>query len=48
MGFTRIVMPANNVDRPGAGGVPPAISGESACQLVGVRNLAEALDELIT
>jgi DNA repair protein RadA/Sms len=52
MGFTRIVMPAANVDRPSgsdsraAGGV----SGEpdGACELVGVRHLAEALDELIT
>jgi DNA repair protein RadA/Sms len=38
MGFTRVVMPAANVDRAESGGP----------ELVGVRNLGEALDELIT
>ena len=41
MGFTRIVMPAANVD--------PAdpLLAEGGCELVGVRNVGEALDELI-
>ncbi len=41
MGFTRVVMPAANVD--------PADSGlsDGACELVGVRSVGEALDALI-
>ena len=41
MGFTRVVMPAANVD--------PADSAlsEGGCELVGVRNVGEALDALI-
>jgi DNA repair protein RadA/Sms len=41
MGFTRIVLPAGNVD--------PSESrpGERECELVGVRTVGEALDELI-
>ena len=40
MGFTRVILPAANVDRsePGPGG---------ECELVGVRTVGEALDELI-
>jgi len=41
MGFTRIVLPAANVDSPGA------TAGDSPPELVGVRTLGEALDELI-
>ena len=42
MGFTRVVMPAGNVDP------ADASLAEGGCELVGVRNLGEALDELIT
>jgi DNA repair protein RadA/Sms len=41
MGFTRIVLPAGNLDRPGRD------LGEGDCELVGVRTVGEALDELI-
>src|SRR5438105_837635 len=52
MGFTRVVMPAANVDsadpawaeRP-SGSTKP--TGEGGCELVGVRTLGEALDALI-
>jgi hypothetical protein len=37
MGFTRVVLPAANMD--------PSESAD--CELVGVRTLGEALDELI-
>ena len=37
MGFTRVVLPAANVDR----------SEPSECELVGVQTVGEALDELI-
>jgi DNA repair protein RadA/Sms len=40
MGFTRVVLPAANVDRS-----DPGSDGE--CELVGVRTLGEALDALI-
>ena len=40
MGFTRIVMPAANVD-------PADAVGGTPCELVGVRSLGEALDALI-
>ena len=41
MGFTRVVMPASNVD-------PTDLSdGDASCELVGVRTLGEALDALI-
>ena len=39
MGFTRVVLPAANVD--------PADAGEAGTELVGVRTLGEALDALI-
>jgi DNA repair protein RadA/Sms len=41
MGFSRVVLPAGNVD--------PAdyVPGEGRCELVGVRTVGEALDELI-
>ena len=42
MGFTRVVMPAGNVDP------ADASLAEGGCELVGVRNLGEALDALIT
>jgi DNA repair protein RadA/Sms len=42
MGFTRIILPATNVD-PAESGL-----GSGDLQLVGVRNVGEALDELIT
>ena len=41
MGFTRVVLPAANLDRSG-----PA-QGGGECELVGVRTVGEALDELI-
>jgi DNA repair protein RadA/Sms len=41
MGFTRIVMPAANVD-PSDPGI-----GEGGPELIGVRHVGEALDELI-
>ena len=41
MGFGRVVLPAGNVD-PAA-----ALLGEGRCELVGVRTVGEALDELI-
>ena len=44
MGFTRLVMPAANVE-PGAAGDAPA--SEKNCELVGVRTVGEALDLLI-
>src|SRR6266545_2343291 len=52
MGFTRIVMPAANVDPADAMGrdaVPgaPKSTGGGGCELVGVRSLGEALDALI-
>jgi DNA repair protein RadA/Sms len=40
MGFTRIVMPAANVDP------ADASSGNGACELVGVRTVGEALDQM--
>jgi len=41
MGFTRVVMPASNVD-------PADLSdGDASCELVGVRTLGDALDALI-
>jgi DNA repair protein RadA/Sms len=41
MGFSRVILPAGNVD--------PAdnLQGEGRCELVGVRTVGEALDELI-
>lgn len=51
MGFTRIVMPAANVEAPGAGPSDGHTStgqaGEKGCELIGVRSLGEALDQLI-
>jgi DNA repair protein RadA/Sms len=41
MGFTRIVLPAANADP-----ADSALSG-SDCELVGVRHVGEALDQLI-
>ena len=41
MGFTRLVLPAANVDPADDAAV------EHGCQLVGVRTLGEALDQLI-
>ncbi len=41
MGFTRLIMPAANVDP-----ADPALS-EGGCELVGVRTIGEALDQLI-
>jgi len=41
MGFRRIVLPAGNVDQ------SDRTSGEDGCELVGVRTVGEALDELI-
>jgi DNA repair protein RadA/Sms len=40
MGFTRIVLPATNVD-------PSDTEGSAGCDLVGVREVGEALDALI-
>jgi len=40
MGFSRIVLPAGNADLSGG-------PGESGCELVGVRTVGEALDQLI-
>jgi len=40
MGFTRIVLPATNVD-------PSDAEGSAGCDLVGVREVGEALDALI-
>ncbi|MEQ1573149.1 MAG: DNA repair protein RadA [Vicinamibacterales bacterium] len=52
MGFTRLVMPATNVDPTDAaiaagetGSPKPGVGG--GCELVGVRTLGEALDQLI-
>jgi DNA repair protein RadA/Sms len=52
MGFTRLVMPTANVDRADsaiADGEPGSskVSGGGGCELVGVRTLGEALDQLI-
>jgi DNA repair protein RadA/Sms len=41
MGFSRVVLPAGNVDP------ADALLGEGRCELVGVRTVGEALDELI-
>ena len=41
MGFTRVVMPAVNVDR-----ADPTLQ-EDGCELVGVRTVGEALDQLL-
>jgi DNA repair protein RadA/Sms len=41
MGFSRIVLPAGNVDP------AESRSGDVACELLGVRNVGEALDALI-
>ena len=41
MGFTRVVLPAANIDTSNSG------PGEGKCELVGVRTVGEALDELI-
>ena len=41
MGFTRLVVPAANVDP------SDAVSGGEGCQLIGVRTIGEALDQLI-
>ncbi len=41
MGFTRIVMPSANVDP-----ADPALA-DGLCELVGVRTVGEALDQLI-
>jgi DNA repair protein RadA/Sms len=40
MGFTRVVMPLANID--------PGESLAGGCELVGVRTVGEALDELLT
>ena len=53
MGFTRIVMPAANLDQRDAssqagGPGAPKPSGEGGPELVGVRSIGEALDHLIT
>ena len=40
MGFTRIIMPAANVE-------PGSAAQDGDCELVGVRNVGEALDQLI-
>jgi len=42
MGFSRIIMPAANVDP-----TDPVLTGETPCELVGVRTVGEALDQLI-
>jgi DNA repair protein RadA/Sms len=41
MGFSRVVLPAGNLDP------ADAVQGEGRCELVGVRTVGEALDELI-
>ena len=41
LGFTRLVLPSANVDPADIGGA------DHACELIGVRTLAEALDQLI-
>ena len=41
MGFSRLVVPAANVDP------SDPVAGEQGCQLIGVRTLGEALDQLI-
>jgi hypothetical protein len=43
MGFTRIVLPAANVD----GELAPAHRGSAPAELVGVRHVGEALDALL-
>jgi DNA repair protein RadA/Sms len=40
MGFTRVVMPAANIE--------PGESASGSCELVGVRTVGEALDQLLT
>jgi DNA repair protein RadA/Sms len=40
MGFTRVVLPAGNLD-------PSGEAGAGACELVGVRTIGEALDALL-
>ena len=49
MGFTRIVLPATNVDSSGGDSGPgwPKPAGDGGPELVGVRTVGEALDELI-
>jgi DNA repair protein RadA/Sms len=53
MGFTRVVMPAANIDpsetpdRDAAAGIPAIGRMDSGLELVGVRTLGEALDALI-
>jgi DNA repair protein RadA/Sms len=42
MGFTRLVLPESNCNPADAG-----MSGEQRCELVGVKSVSEALDELI-
>ena len=45
MGFTRIVLPAANLDA--GADVLPGRDGEGRAELVGVRGVGEALDVLL-
>jgi hypothetical protein len=52
MGFTRLVVPATNVDPAQAVATGREVSGEDGdvrgtCELVGVRTVGEALDALL-
>jgi len=48
MGFTRVVMPASNLDlAESARSSPSRPAGDDDCELVGVRTIGEALDALI-
>ena len=47
MGFTRVVLPAANMDPSESSGFAGTSADKAECELVGVRTLGEALDELI-
>ena len=47
MGFTRVVLPAANMDESESSGFAGTSVDKAECELVGVRTLGEALDELI-
>ena len=47
MGFTRVILPAANVDRSEASTFADSSGEKTDCQLIGVRTVGEALDELI-
>jgi DNA repair protein RadA/Sms len=47
MGFTRVVLPAANMDPSESSAFAGASADKADCELIGVRTLGEALDELM-